>query len=80
MNAKIEHIRELGTTAGVDVGSLIDEFYFPEIRNSVFHADYVLTDILAGRGCLPGSYYARSGKKCDPVRYCNPVRQCHPVR
>jgi hypothetical protein len=44
MNAKIERIRELGTAAGLNVGTLIDEFYFPEIRNSVFHADYVLTD------------------------------------
>jgi hypothetical protein len=44
VSAKIRRVNELASKVGVDTQSLIEEFYFKDIRNAVFHADYALTD------------------------------------
>jgi hypothetical protein len=44
VSAKIRMVNELASKVGVDTQSLIEEFYFKDIRNAVFHADYALTD------------------------------------
>jgi hypothetical protein len=44
VSAKIRRVNELASKVRVDTKSLFEEFYFKDIRNAVFHADYALTD------------------------------------
>lgn len=44
VSAKIRRVNELSSKVGVDTQSSVEEFYFKDIRNAVFHADYALTD------------------------------------
>ncbi|MGH8773518.1 MAG: hypothetical protein ACREV2_20435, partial [Burkholderiales bacterium] len=44
LSSKIQRVNALSAKAGVDTSSLFDEIYFKDIRNSVFHADYTITD------------------------------------
>jgi hypothetical protein len=44
LSSKIQRVNDLAAKVGVDMKSVFDEIYFKDIRNSVFHADYTLTD------------------------------------
>lgn len=42
---KVDEIKSLGKMVGVeDIGNVFDDFYYPALRNSISHSDYVLHD------------------------------------
>jgi hypothetical protein len=44
LSSKISRVNELAAKINVDTKSLFEEIYYKDIRNSVFHADYTITD------------------------------------
>jgi hypothetical protein len=44
LSSKIHRVNELSAKVDVDTKSLFEEIYHKDIRNSVFHADYTITD------------------------------------
>ncbi|HUL72244.1 MAG TPA: hypothetical protein VLT86_04035, partial [Vicinamibacterales bacterium] len=44
LSSKIQRVNDLAAKVGVDTKSLFREVYYKDIRNSVFHADYTITD------------------------------------
>lgn len=44
LSSKIHRVNELSAKVDVDTKSLFEEIYYKDIRNSVFHADYTITD------------------------------------
>ena len=56
---KIRRVNELAAKAGVDTASIFAEIYFKNIRNSVFHADYTVTE--TDFRMLHGLYKAKEG-------------------
>jgi len=41
---KIEIIKELSNEAGLEVGTIFDDFYSNQLRNAISHSDYILAD------------------------------------
>src|SRR5262249_7746755 len=44
LSSKIQRVNALATKVSVDTKSLFEEIYYKDIRNSVFHANYTITD------------------------------------
>ena len=44
LSSKIQRVNDLAAKVGIGTKSLFEEIYYKDIRNSVFHADYTITD------------------------------------
>ena len=52
---KIEFIKQLSQSAGLEVGTIFDDFYNSRLRNAISHSDYILTEYdLRCRGGISG--------------------------
>ncbi|WP_420557910.1 hypothetical protein [Roseovarius sp.] len=55
---KIQIIKRLSDKAGLDVGSVFDDFYDNRLRNAISHSDYILTE--EGFRCRGGTSVTRA--------------------
>jgi hypothetical protein len=68
---RVAEIAHLAAKVGVDM-TLFDEIYFKDIRNSVFHADYTLTD--TEFRMLDGLYKSTRVTSLTPSRFRSSTR------
>ena len=59
LSGKIQRVNELAARVDIDTASIFSEFHSRDIRNSVFHADYTLTE--TGFRMLHGLYRVKAG-------------------
>ena len=65
---KLAILKKLGNRAGIDLASLIDEFYVPELRNAVTHSDYILQkDRVISREGYPNSVLNLTYESLDKI-------------
>ena len=67
LGAKIQRVNELAAKVGIDTASIFSEIHSRDIRNSVFHADYTLTE--TGFRMLHGLYRVKTGNLTPAVPF-----------
>ena len=67
LGAKIQRVNELAAKVGIDTASIFSEIHSSDIRNSVFHADYTLTE--TGFRMLHGLYRVKAGNLTPTVPF-----------